>query len=125
VPVFLFVFREPVDPEKENLPDYRSKIERPMDLGTIQKRLTVNLFSSLEEWKNDVRLVWRNAIKYNDRECFIGTFALEMTEIFDGYLVEMPENEIGQWMNRIRKSQKTLEQYLQMHVPQPAWHSKN
>ena len=32
-------FREPVDPEKEKIPDYFDVIKNPMDLGTIKSRL--------------------------------------------------------------------------------------
>ena len=32
-------FREPVDPEKEKIPDYFDVIKNPMDLGTIKTRL--------------------------------------------------------------------------------------
>ena len=32
-------FREPVDPEKELIPDYFDVIKNPMDLGTIKTRL--------------------------------------------------------------------------------------
>ena len=33
-------FREPVDPEKEKIPDYFDVIKNPMDLGTIKTRLS-------------------------------------------------------------------------------------
>jgi hypothetical protein len=116
-PLSLF-FREPVDPDQENLVDYRAKIERPMDLGTIQQQLAANKFSSVDEWKADVRLVWKNAIKYNGMETFIGIFAQELSNVFERYLKEMPENEWALWTNRVRKTQQKLHQYLQMHTLQ-------
>ena len=39
-------FREPVDPEKENIPDYFDVIKTPMDLGTIRKKLQSGSYSN-------------------------------------------------------------------------------
>ncbi|KDO26014.1 hypothetical protein SPRG_08667 [Saprolegnia parasitica CBS 223.65] len=78
-------FLEPVDPVKLNIPTYFQIIERPMDLGTIQGRLQltasgddhdemVNVFGPpaamttygcIDEYKNDLLLVFDNAIKFN------------------------------------------------------------
>ena len=38
-PDFVFVFASPVEPVKLGLPDYFDIVKRPMDLGTIKKRL--------------------------------------------------------------------------------------
>lgn len=34
-----FIFHEPVDPEKLNIPDYFDIIRNPMDLGTVKNKL--------------------------------------------------------------------------------------
>ncbi|RLN99663.1 hypothetical protein DYB28_011963 [Aphanomyces astaci] len=82
-------FLEPVDPIKLNIPTYFQIIERPMDFGTMQAKLqgsssaanevegddgmagafggssvAIN-YTSLDEYKQDLFLVFRNAIKFN------------------------------------------------------------
>ncbi|MCO5572520.1 hypothetical protein L7F22_026275 [Adiantum nelumboides] len=62
---FGWVFNEPVDVVKLNLHDYFMIIKRPMDLGTIKKRLDSGVYSHPSEFGDDVRLTFSNAMKYN------------------------------------------------------------
>ena len=59
------LFLEPVDWEKEELPDYPMYVKEPMDLGTVQKRLAASHYDRLESFANDVRLVWKAAFIFN------------------------------------------------------------
>lgn len=58
-------FREPVDWKGLELFDYPKLIKRPMDLGTIKKKLDKGKYSDASECADDVRLVWRNCMIYN------------------------------------------------------------
>ena len=59
-------FLEPVDPIKLNIPTYFQIIEFPMDLGTIQAKLLLeDTYNTLDEYKHDLLLVFKNAIKFN------------------------------------------------------------
>ena len=54
-----WIFSSPVDPVKHNLKDYFDIIKRPMDLGTIKKRLdSGNVYRTFKSFAEDVRLVW-------------------------------------------------------------------
>jgi E1A/CREB-binding protein len=57
-----WVFNCPVDPVELGLPDYFDIIKKPMDLGTIQKRLENGSYHSIEEFSADVYLTFDNAI---------------------------------------------------------------
>ncbi|KAM1972871.1 hypothetical protein TB1_018660 [Malus domestica] len=65
-------FMVPVDVEGLGLHDYYQVIEKPMDLGTIKKKKNRMEAKDGSEYKNvgeiyaDVRLVFKNAMKYND-----------------------------------------------------------
>lgn len=63
-----FWFHEPVDPVKFGIMDYHDIISRPMDLGTIKKRLHYNFYPSHRDFAEDMRLVWGNCYKYNGQE---------------------------------------------------------
>jgi len=65
-------FNAPVDPVKLNIPDYFNIIKKPMDLGTIEKKLAHNPaknthreYKSPIEFRDDVRQVWENCRIYN------------------------------------------------------------
>ncbi|KAL9248853.1 Bromodomain and PHD finger-containing protein [Drosera capensis] len=56
-------FAEPVDPEE--LPDYHEVIEKPMDFGTVRKKLDEGIYFTLEQFEADVNLICSNAMEYN------------------------------------------------------------
>jgi bromodomain-containing factor 1 len=58
-------FAKPVDTVALNLPTYHQIISRPMDLGTIEKKLDAKEISSPEEFGKLVRLVFENAMAFN------------------------------------------------------------
>lgn len=60
-------FLEPVDYVKLCLPDYTTIVKQPMDFQTIQNNLEKMLYQSHEAFAEHVRLVFKNAITYNQR----------------------------------------------------------
>lgn len=60
-------FREPVDYVKLCIPDYIAIVKEPMDFQTIQTNLEKSLYQSHEAFAEHVRLVFKNAITYNQR----------------------------------------------------------
>ncbi|KAM1634738.1 hypothetical protein ACFX1X_012965 [Malus domestica] len=64
-------FMVPVDVEGLGLHDYYQVIEKPMDLGTIKNRMETkdgSEYKNVGEIYADVRLVFKNAMKYNDED---------------------------------------------------------
>ncbi|XP_059441688.1 transcription factor GTE10-like isoform X2 [Corylus avellana] len=62
---FGWVFNEPVDVVKLNIPDYFTVIKHPMDLGTVRSKMTSGEYASPMEFAADVRLTFANAMTYN------------------------------------------------------------
>jgi hypothetical protein len=60
-----FIFHEPVDFVKLNIPDYLDIIRQPMDFGTIKSKLSSNQYLRLQDFLHDVQLVFDNCILYN------------------------------------------------------------
>lgn len=65
-------FQHPVDPVKLNIPDYFNIVKKPMDLGTVMKKLDhkpekglYRTYNDVYEFRDDVRLVWYNCRLYN------------------------------------------------------------
>jgi E1A/CREB-binding protein len=61
-----WVFNGPVDPVELGLVDYFEIIKKPMDLGTIQKRLENSAYHSIDDFKTDIFLTFENAMVYNE-----------------------------------------------------------
>ena len=59
-------FNEPVDWKGLNLPDYPLIVTKPMDLGTVRDKLGNGKYANAEKFATDVRLVFANAMKFNE-----------------------------------------------------------
>lgn len=75
-------YSEPVDPIKFNIPDYFSVVSSPMDLGTVRAKLQENMYFSIEEFKDDVRLTFSNAMLYNPSDNIFNRNAKKLDSIF-------------------------------------------
>lgn len=73
-----WVFNSPVDPVELGLPDYFEVIKKPMDLGTIRKKLENGCFHSLEDFEQNVHLTFDNAMMYNPEGSVVYNMAKEM-----------------------------------------------
>lgn len=78
-----FWFLQPVDPVKFNIMDYFDIIERPMDLGTIKKKLHNNVYKNLAHFVEDMNLIWGNCYKYNGEHHEISKTAKELEVFFN------------------------------------------
>ena len=76
-------FLEPVDWKALGIKDYPAIIKRPMDLGTIMKRLEAGHYSSVLDMAADVDLVWNNAMTHNQDESYIYQVAADLKAFAD------------------------------------------
>ena len=73
-------FERPVNPDELGLDDYFKIVKKPMDLGTIDKKLRAGEFSKDKlhlEFYKEVSLVFDNAIKYNPKDNEIHQLAVD------------------------------------------------
>lgn len=77
-----WVFNSPVDPVELGLPDYFEVIKKPMDLGTIRKKLENGIYHSLEDFEGHVHLTFDNAMMYNPEGSVVYNMAKEMKDKF-------------------------------------------
>jgi E1A/CREB-binding protein len=73
-----WVFNCPVDPVELGLPDYFEIIKKPMDLGSIQKRLENGAYHAIEDFQSDVNLTFENAMTYNEDGSVVYDMAKEL-----------------------------------------------
>jgi len=84
-----WVFDKPVNAEEMGLHDYYTVIKKPMDLGTVKRKLDDGLYKSAEDFVSDVRLVWANAKLYNPADNDVHVMAKGMEEIFEKKVPEL------------------------------------
>lgn len=58
-------FLEPVDPVALKVPNYFDVVKKPMDLSTIETKLTTGQYSDPWEYVDDVWLMFNNAWLFN------------------------------------------------------------
>lgn len=76
-------FLAPVDPFEADAPDYYTVIQRPMDLGTVQKKLNDGEYADAAAVLSDIQLTFRNAIEYNPEKSTAHHFAQAMLSVLD------------------------------------------
>jgi hypothetical protein len=80
---FGWVFVEAVDPVALGLPDYFDVVKNPMYLELVKKKLENAIYSDMEGFERDVKLVFENAILYNGEDSEVGGLAQTMLMKFD------------------------------------------
>ncbi|XP_006878570.2 transcription factor GTE6 isoform X2 [Amborella trichopoda] len=79
-------FMQPVDVERLGLHDYYEVIEKPMDFGTIRNQMEAkdgSGYKNVREIYNDVILVFKNAMTYNDEKSDVHLMAKTLFDKFE------------------------------------------
>jgi hypothetical protein len=71
-------FLEPVDWKGLALNDYPKIIKKPMDLGTIRKKVDSKTYTTFDQFFADIQLIWDNCKLYNIAESEIYRMAEEL-----------------------------------------------
>lgn len=74
-------FLYPVD--SVEVPDYYTVITKPMDFTTIQNQLEAGVYSSAEEFEEDIRQVFSNCWTYNQAGSYLCNSATILSKLFD------------------------------------------
>ena len=77
------IFRQPVDPTREEIPDYLEIIKHPMDFSTIKKKLSGNVYLQVIEFLDDIQLTFDNCLLYNGETNQIATMCKSVREEYN------------------------------------------
>lgn len=109
-----FAFVAPVDPVALNVPHYFTIIKNPMDLGTVEQKLTQSNpapskikvpggqqqgrpqdspYTCVADVVNDVRQVWANTRIFNGPQHVVSVSADRLEEFFENQLEKLKLNE--------------------------------
>jgi len=77
---------DPVDPERDNVPNYRKVITNPMDLGTCLNRIYLDYYKNTQQFWTDLGFVFKNCRKFNkDVSSDIRTLSDTLREVNEIY----------------------------------------
>ncbi|ORX57887.1 Bromodomain-domain-containing protein [Piromyces finnis] len=85
-------FLKPVDPVALNIPDYFNVIKTPMDFSTILKKLKKGEYPTMNEFVDDVDLVFKNCMTYNPPNNPVHKMGQEMKDFFIEQLKKYPDH---------------------------------
>ncbi|KAK9241039.1 Bromodomain-containing protein [Lipomyces kononenkoae] len=103
-----YPFLVPVDPIKLNVPDYFKIVSHPMDLSTMEKKLSSSQYSTVDQFVADFDLMIANCIKFNGPESKIAEMGRSLKSSFERQLKQMPAAEVVKPESGPGKRKKSL-----------------
>ncbi|KAJ5109036.1 hypothetical protein N7456_005711 [Penicillium angulare] len=100
-------YREPVDPIKLNIPNYVQVIERPMDLGTIERKLKANEYSSAKQLSDDFALMVQNSLTFNGPDHLVAQEGQKLKATFNKQMLNLPKPEEVEEKKPKKSTEKT------------------
>jgi Bromodomain len=88
-------FREPVDPVKLNIPRYFEVIERPMDISTIERKLSGGAYPVVQAVVDDFNLMVENCVKFNGAENPITKMGKNLQATFEKGMKTLPAEQVS------------------------------
>lgn len=111
---YAYPFLKPVDPVALKIPDYFDVIKEPMDLGTVKERLDTNYYASVQDFIEDTRLIWSNAMTYNHPDSDVYKMAKTLSDIFEENVKKAIEIAEKTTEETIKEYKEKIETYQQM-----------
>lgn len=103
-------FLHPVDIIALNIPFYYNYVPHPMDLSTIEKKLSVNAYDTPEKIIEDFNLMVNNSIRFNGPNTVISQMARNIQAAFEKHMLNMPAKDAPIVIKKSRKNQTDSDQ---------------
>lgn len=100
-------YREPVDPIKLNIPNYLHVITRPMDLGTIERKLKANEYPSAQALSDDFALMVQNSLTFNGPDHLVAQEGQKLKATFDKQMINLPKPDEVEEKKPKKQAEKT------------------
>ncbi|KAI2708933.1 hypothetical protein CBS147333_3298 [Penicillium roqueforti] len=86
-------YKEPVDAIKLNIPQYHTIITQPMDLGTMERKLKNNQYSSPQAVADDFALMVNNTTIFNGADHLVTQEGIKLKATFEKQMTNLPKPE--------------------------------
>jgi len=110
-------FRVPVDPMRDSAKTYFDVVKKPMDLGTIRKRHTAGQYDTLEEFIDDLHLVFDNAILFSGETSTFGYIATDIKKWINDQMADKPSSPEDEWQRRLSRVVARLHEHIAKAPP--------
>lgn len=91
---YAWPFYKPVDAELLGLHDYHDIIKKPMDLGTVKKKMDDREYKSAAEFADDVRMIFTNCYKYNPPDHDVVMMGRKLQDVFEMRFANIPDEPV-------------------------------
>lgn len=88
-------FLEPVDPITMDCPNYFNVVKTPMDLGTVQNKLSNGEYETANDFEKDVRLVFSNCFLFNPPGNNVNAMGKRLEAIFNEKWAQRPKTPVS------------------------------
>lgn len=105
-------FLEPVDPIALGILTYFTVIKHPMDLSLVEFKLKNEEYDTPQQFIDDVRLIWNNALTFNPVGSEVYNMAEDMSIFFEDLLKREDEGEnmLKFQTDKLKKKLKDIEE---------------
>ncbi|KGO52553.1 Bromodomain [Penicillium expansum] len=100
-------YKEPVDPVKLNIPQYRDIVTHPMDLGTMERKLKNNQYSSPQAVADDFALMVNNTTIFNGADHLVTQEGIKLKATFEKQMTNLPKPEEVEERKPKKNTEKT------------------
>ncbi|KAF7507359.1 hypothetical protein GJ744_010676 [Endocarpon pusillum] len=102
-------FREPVNPVALQIPTYFDIIKKPMDLGTMDRKLKGSKYQSVSAFVADFNLIVDNTALFNGPNHNVTESGVKMRQSFNNQMKQLPRADFVVPVKEEKKSAKTKE----------------
>lgn len=92
--VYAWPFYKPVDAELLGLHDYHDIIKKPMDLGTVKKKMDDREYKCASDFAADVRLIFSNCYQYNAPDHDVVMMGRKLQDVFEMRYANIPDEPV-------------------------------
>ncbi|XP_031279840.1 transcription factor GTE1 [Pistacia vera] len=114
-------FMQPVDVKGLGLDDYYEVIDKPMDFSTIKKQMEAKDYKNVREICTDVRLIFKNAMQYNDDKSDVHVMAKTLLSKFEEKWLQLLPKVTEE---EKRREEEEAQAQLDMQLAQEAANAK-
>lgn len=111
-----YPFLQLIDPERDGAPDYYQFVSKPMALVEVKRKLSEDKYKTIQEFKDDIELIWSNAKAYNGDGTLFTDMALEARHWFNKKMKHFPDTPEQEWAQKVISISKRLFK-LSAHPP--------
>lgn len=104
---YAWPFYKPVDAKMLGLHDYHDIIKKPMDLGTVKRKMDDREYKSAAEFEADVRLIFTNCYKYNPPDHDVVKMGRKLQDVFEMRFANIPDEPVTTYPSQLNNSNQT------------------